>query len=101
MTISPLASMLGSLSESPKAENEASIRDAAKQFEALLLKQMFRELRSSSLGDSASNASKAYREIADEQMAEHLANSGAFGFGKVMAEQMLAQIRASSLTVKR
>jgi len=94
---------LGSVAqrEASSINSEASIRDAAQQFEAILLKQMFRELRSSSLAESVSASSGAYREMADEQMANHLAKSGAFGFGKAMADQMLAQIRGASLIVPR
>lgn len=94
---------LGSLQqkEAQSVNSEASIRDAAKQFEAILLKQMFRELRSSSLSEPMSGASSAYREMADEHLANHLAKSGAFGFGKAMADQMLSQIRGASLIVPR
>lgn len=94
---------LGSLQQmqTQPVNNEASIRDAAKQFEAILLKQMFRELRSSSLSEPMSGSSSAYREIADEHLANQLAQSGAFGFGKAMADQMLAQIRGASVMVPR
>jgi Rod binding domain-containing protein len=58
---------------------------------------MLRELRASSLSEPQDGSSQAYREMADDLMADHLAKSGAFGFGKAMADQMLAQIRQSGL----
>jgi len=80
--------------------DETNIRDAARQFESFLLKQMLRELRASALAEPQSGSATAYREMADDLMADHLAKSGAFGFGKAMADQMLSQIRQASLKVQ-
>jgi len=82
------------------SQNELKVRDAAQQFESFLLKQMLRELRASSLSEPQSGSSQAYREMADDLMAEHLSKSGAFGFGKAMADQMLGQIRQASLNTQ-
>jgi len=79
---------------------EASIREAAQQFESFLLKQMLRELRASAWAEPQSSSTMSYREMADEHLAEHLAKSGAFGFGRAMADQMLNQIKHASLKVQ-
>jgi Rod binding domain-containing protein len=101
VTIATLAKPAGAQapasSTSTVSQNEAGVRDAAQQFESFLLKQMLRELRASSLSEPQDGSSQAYREMADDLMADHLAKSGAFGFGKAMADQMLAQIRQSGL----
>ena len=96
MTISP-TSKAASLATVDSASPEKAIRDSAQQFEAFLIKQMLRELRASSLAEPQSNSSMSYREMADEIMADHMAKSGAFGFGRAMADQMLTQIRHAAL----
>jgi Rod binding domain-containing protein len=83
----------------PKASNlESSIRDSAQKFESFLIQQMFREMRNSPIREQMSDSSMTYRGIAEDQLAEHLAQSGGFGFGKAMADQLLAQIKASGLS---
>jgi Rod binding domain-containing protein len=87
-------SSASSASVSPQVE--ASVRDSAQKFESFMLQQMFREMRQSSFSESMSDSSKSYRGMADDQMADHLSKSGGFGFGKAMADQLLAQMRAAS-----
>jgi Rod binding domain-containing protein len=100
--MSALAStaVASSSAETTSKSNEKAVRDAAQQFESFLLKQMLRELRASSLTEPQSHSSMAYREMADEIMADHMAKSGAFGFGRAMADQMLNQIRHASLNAQ-
>jgi Rod binding domain-containing protein len=38
-----------------------------------------------------------YLQIADEQLAQHIVQSGGLGFAKSMADQMLKQIEAAKL----
>ena len=97
MSAATMLSTTGPSTQSLNGATEPKIRDAAQQFESFLLKQMLRELRASSLSEPQDGSSQAYREMADDLMADHLAKSGAFGFGKAMADQMLAQIRQSGL----
>ena len=79
------------------AANAAKIREAAEGFEAVLVRQMLRELRQSSWSSSNSDVSSGYLQIADEQLAQHIVQSGGLGFGKSMADQMLKQIEAAQL----
>jgi len=100
MSVATIRSASGVSTQSLNGATEPKIRDAAQQFESFLLKQMLRELRASALAEPQSGSSQAYREMSDDIMAEHLAKSGAFGFGKAMADQMLGQIRLASLNAK-
>lgn len=87
---------LGGVAAAP-ATNEQKIRDAAQGFEVVLLRQMMREMRQSSLSGSSSGINAGYLQMGDEQLASHLAQAGGLGFGKAMANQMLQQIRQSQL----
>ncbi len=68
------------------------IKQTAQEFEAVLLRQMLRELRSSALSEANKGSNTSYLEMADEQMANNLAAQGGFGFGKAMANQMIQQV---------
>ena len=73
------------------------IKQSAQDFEAVLLRQMLKEIRSSALADSYKGSNSTYLDMADEQLANQLAAQGGFGFGKAMADQMLKQVQAAKL----
>jgi len=73
------------------------IKQSAQDFEAVLLRQMLKEIRSSALADSNKGSNSTYLDMADEQLANQLAAQGGFGFGKAMADQMLKQVQAAKL----
>ena len=73
------------------------IKQSAQDFEAILLRQMLKEIRSSALADSNKSSNSTYLDMADEQLAKQLASQGGFGFGKAMADQMLKQVQAAKL----
>ena len=74
------------------------IKKTAPDFEAVLLRQMMRELRNSAFNESSKGGSNAaYLSIADEQLANNMAAHGGFGFGKAMANQMIQQVQAAQL----
>ena len=83
----------------PVADSEQvkKIKQSAQDFEAVLLRQMLKEIRSSALADSNKGSNSTYLDMADEQMANQLAAQGGFGFGKAMADQMLKQVQAAKL----
>jgi len=83
----------------PVADSEQikKIKQSAQDFEAVLLRQMLKEIRSSALADSNKGSNSTYLEMADEQLANQLAAQGGFGFGKSMADQMLKQVQAAKL----
>jgi Rod binding domain-containing protein len=73
------------------------IKQSAQDFEAILLRQMLKEIRSSALADSNKGSNSTYLDMADDQLANQLASQGGFGFGKAMADQMLKQVQAAKL----
>ena len=74
------------------------IKQTAQDFEAVLLRQMMREIRNSAFSESSKGGSNAtYLSLADEQLANTMAAQGGFGFGKAMADQMLKQVQAAKL----
>jgi Rod binding domain-containing protein len=74
------------------------IKHTAQEFEAVLLRQMMREIRNSVFSESNKGGSNAsYLGMADEQLANNMAAQGGFGFGKAMAQQMIQQVQAAQL----
>ena len=73
------------------------IKQSAQDFEAVLLRQMLKEIRSSALAETNKGSNSTYLDMADEQLANQLASQGGFGFGKAMADQMLKQVQAAKL----
>lgn len=73
------------------------IKQSAQEFEAVLLRQFLKEVRTSAMAETKKGSNAAYLEMADEQMANQLAAQGGFGFGKSMADQMLRQVHAAKL----
>ena len=74
------------------------IKQTAQDFEAVLLRQMMRELRGSVFSETSKGGSNAtYLNMADEQLANNMAAQGGLGFGKTMAQQMIQQIQTVQL----
>ncbi len=73
----------------PKTDSPARIRDAAQQFEALLLNQVLHSARESSgggwlsLGDDAAGDSAT--DFAEQQLAQTLACQGGLGLSQLIA----------------
>ena len=81
----------------PDPKTVQKIQSHAVEFESMLIRQMLRELRQSPFKPEVRSDSKAYLEMGDEQFAKSLAQSGGFGFGKAMAQQMIQQVQAAQL----
>jgi len=83
----------------PVADSEQvkKIKQSAQEFEAVLLRQLLKEVRSSALADPNKGSNSTYLDMADEQLANQLSAQGGFGFGKAMADQMLKQVQAAKL----
>jgi Rod binding domain-containing protein len=83
------------VADSPQIQK---IKQTAQDFEAVLLRQMMREIRNSAFSESNKGGSNAaYLSLADEQLANNMAAQGGFGFGKAMAQQMIQQAQAAQL----
>lgn len=77
------------LSESDKAA------EACRQFEAVLLRQILGEARKNVLAPSASSNSTVtgiYEDMVNNQMADSISRSGAFGLAKNLQSQLVRQV---------
>jgi flagellar protein FlgJ len=74
----------------PKKDTPAKVRQAATDFEALLLGQMLKSARETSGGgltaedDEDSEANSTMIELGEQQFAQALASSGGFGIAKIV-----------------
>ena len=66
---------------------------AAKQFEAIFVRQMLSAARKSSFGDTmtSSDGVNTFREMQDSQYADIAANKGAFGIAGMITKQLAAR----------
>lgn len=76
------------------ARDPGALREAARQFEALLLQTLLKEMRETSwrLADdpfAPSESLKLYRELLDQQWVQRMVQGRGLGFAEKMAEQML------------
>jgi Rod binding domain-containing protein len=98
LIISGLVSAKPLSSDVADTEQIKKIKQTAQEFEAVLLRQMMREMRNSVFSESSKRGSNAvYLGMADEQLANNMASQGGFGFGKAMANQMIQQVQAAIL----
>jgi len=89
--ISQIVSLAPAAIETRKTGDPAKIRDAAEQFEALLLGQILRSERESnggwlgSGGDAGSGAGDSATEFAEQHLATVLAQGGGLGLASLIA----------------
>ena len=93
--MSPLSSPLlptGGLTAS-HGTDRTQLATAAKQFEAIFLRQMLAAARKADFGGGAIGGQglDTFRTMQDEHFADLAANSGAFGFGAMIEQQLAAQ----------
>jgi flagellar protein FlgJ len=77
--IPPVGSVL-----SPLETKASRAKDAAQQFEALLIGQMLRETRDAADGDDDDSAKTTMLDVADQQFAQLLAKNGGIGLAKLI-----------------
>jgi len=71
------------------------VKEACRQFEAVLLRQILGEARKTvipSAGKSDSNVSGIYDDMVNNQMADSISRSGAFGLAKSLQSQLVRQV---------
>jgi len=74
------------------ADEPASIKDAAHQFEALLIGQMLKSMRDSEggwLGTGEDETSSSAMEYAQEMFAQALASNGGLGLANLVAQGLM------------
>ena len=80
--------MDGGLSGASLASEAAKTRDAAREFEALLIEQMLRSARSAGSGEwmGEDQTGSALPEMAEQQFARALSAGGGLGLAKLVVE---------------
>ncbi|HWD19746.1 MAG TPA: rod-binding protein [Verrucomicrobiae bacterium] len=84
----PLESLAGNtnLSDSDK------VAEVARQFEAVLLRQILQEARKSQIPGANSAESGIYDDMVNNQMADTISRSGSFGLAKSLQNQLTRQV---------
>ncbi|HZU27451.1 MAG TPA: rod-binding protein [Bryobacteraceae bacterium] len=71
-------------------DTPAKIKDAAAQFESMLIGQMLRSVRESCTEDESSSgaSNSTYMEVAEQQFAQALSAQGGMGIAKMVVAQL-------------
>ena len=82
-----LASLKG---RSNGGDEKGALKEAAKQFEAIFLNMMLKQMREASFGDPLfdSDAGDSYRSMFDQQLALNLSENGSLGIAKLIERQL-------------
>ena len=86
------------------ADNPAKVKDAARQFEALLVGQMLKSMRDSEggwLGTGDDEASSSAMEYAQEMFAQSLSASGGLGLANLVAKGLDTPAQAVTWLARR
>jgi peptidoglycan hydrolase FlgJ len=75
---------------SAPAIEQADLRQAAEQFEAVFLRQLIGAMRQARLADDVfgSQAADSYRELADANLADAMARRGSIGIAALVEHQL-------------
>ncbi|WP_167302667.1 rod-binding protein [Sphingobium vermicomposti] len=79
---------------------KAQLEKAAKQFEAIFLRQMIGTMRQSGLGEGMldSSASDQFRDMADARTADSMAEKGSLGIAEMLLRQYTSRTPAAPAT---
>jgi Rod binding domain-containing protein len=84
---------LDELAKNTSVSQNDKVAEASRQFEAVLLRQIFQDIRKpvlSSEGDSTVNG--IYSDMINNQLADSISRSGEFGFAKSLQNELGRQI---------
>ena len=98
--MTPLSSPMlatGTLAQS-HGTDRAKLAGAAKQFEAIFVRQMLAAARKTDFGSTllGGEALQTFNTMQDEHFADLAADSGAFGLAKLIEQQLAAQLGGNS-----
>ncbi|MFO7552391.1 MAG: flagellar assembly peptidoglycan hydrolase FlgJ [Haliea sp.] len=84
------AAGFGGLKLAAQREDPAAVREAAQQFEALLLQTMLKEMRAATADDGLFGSSQmdTYYEMFDQQIALEMTRKGGMGLADMLARQL-------------
>ncbi|MFM5883715.1 MAG: rod-binding protein [Novosphingobium sp.] len=89
---------LGTLPQSHGTPRD-QLAKAARQFEAIFVRQMLSEARKTNLGGDSllgGQGLDTFRQMQDDRFAELAANTGAFGLARMIEAQLAAQVKGSA-----
>jgi Rod binding domain-containing protein len=90
----PWVAALGSKGSVSQGGIDRSARQAAEQFEALLIRQFLSNARSTSWLSDQQESESGWREIADDSLAGYLVKAGGLGLTK-QVESLISQAQAT------
>lgn len=81
---------LGSLKRQATSDKKAATAEVARQFEAMFLQQVLKEVRNTKLSEGIMDSSQSdfYQEMYDQQLALHLTKGGGLGLAQVLERQL-------------
>jgi len=86
----PRTAITGNENQPVKPDDKAV--EAAQKFEALLIHNMLKGMRKTTMAENTSNARGLYDDMLDEKLADTMIEAGGFG----VAKQIISQIQANS-----
>ncbi len=83
-------SHLAELKRKSRQDGDAALKEVAKQFEAMFLQMVLKQMRQASPGDPIfdSDRSRFYQEMHDQQLALHLSQGGSVGIADMIVRQL-------------
>jgi flagellar protein FlgJ len=100
MTPTPLTGLsvdpksLGDLRTRAVKDPEGALREAARQFEALMLDRMMKSMRTAAPGNSLldGEGTRTFTELLDHEYAQKLASRGGLGLADLLVRQLSAAL---------
>ena len=89
------ANQLKKLPETKGVSDDAKLREAANDFEAIFIQQMLKTMRKTSFESDMlpkSEGEKVFQSLLDEQYAQISAKSGSLGLGEMIYQQLKAKV---------
>ena len=99
LPLSSLTLAMDQLKDIPEARgknNDARLREASNEFEAIFIQQMLKTMRKTSLESDfikKSEGEKIFRSMLDEQYAILSAKSGKLGLGEMIYQQLKSNLK--------
>jgi Rod binding domain-containing protein len=84
---------LESLAGNPNISDKDKVAEVSRQFEAVLLRQILQQARKPGMGASTDSlSSDVYSDMINQQLAQSISRSGAFGLAKSLQGQLAHQV---------
>ena len=88
------------LAANPNISDSEKVGQACKQFEAIFLREIFKDMRKTVISSSMhkdSAVSGIYDDMVNSQLADSISRSGAFGLAKSLQDQLSHQVLGQNL----